>query len=199
MSHSRHLTGTRRLTLIAMLSAISTILAFPVFQFVLIPSVNFMKVELTILPILIGVFVLGLADGFIILIIRSILWLILFNQGPSTIIGMPMNMIALGIFMVMMWLFLHKSYSIKGLIWGSVSAIIATVLIEMLMNIIYAIPVYAKFAGFNIATMFPGGIKAYLLGGVLPFNTLENLIFAVLFAIIFTVLRRNKVVTFYNA
>ncbi len=186
------------MVLIAMLSAISTILLYPPLQFILIPSVNFMKVELSIIPVLIGVFTLGLADAYIILFIRSILWLILFNQGPSTWIGLPMNFVALGLFMFFLWLFTHKNLTIKGYVAGSVSAIIVTVLVEMLLNVVYAIPLYAKFANFNIATMFPGGVKAYLLGGVLPFNTLENLIFAVVFAIVLSVLSRNRAIKFYN-
>ena len=69
-----------------------------------------MKVELSIIPVLIGVFTLGLGDGFIILFIRSILWYLLFNQGPSTWIGVPMNFIALGIFMAIVWFFTKKKF-----------------------------------------------------------------------------------------
>lgn len=195
---STTMSRTRRMTMIAMLSAISTILANPVLQFVLIPNVNFMKVELTIIPILFGVFTLGLLDGYLILIIRSVLWMLLFNQGPATVIGMPMNMIALGLFMLFIWIFIHKKFTYKAYILGSISAIVVTVLTEMVMNLIYAIPLYAMFAHFDIRTMFPGGVKAYLLGGVLPFNTLEGIIFAVIFAIIFSIFKNNKIIGFKN-
>ena len=73
MSNSK----TRRLTLIAMLSAISFVLSYPMFQFPLVPSASFLKIDFTILPILIGLFMLGLSSAFAILIIRSLLWLLI--------------------------------------------------------------------------------------------------------------------------
>ena len=102
---------TRRMVLIAMLAALSTILLLPILQFPLLPGIDFMKVELSIIPVLIGVFTLGLGDGFIILFIRSVLWYLLFNQGPSTWIGVPMNFVALGIFMAIVWFFTKKKFS----------------------------------------------------------------------------------------
>ena len=105
---------TRRMVLIAMLAALSTILLLPILQFPLLPGIDFMKVELSIIPVLIGVFTLGLGDGFIILFIRSVLWYLLFNQGPSTWIGVPMNFVALGIFMAIVWFFTKKKFSIKN-------------------------------------------------------------------------------------
>ncbi|MBB5888449.1 ECF transporter S component [Lactovum miscens] len=193
------MSSTKKLTLIAMLSAISTLLAAPFLQFILLPAVDFLKVELTILPILIGVFTLGLGSGFIILTIRTILWLLLFNQGPSTWIGLPMNYLAISVFMVILWLFIRKEVTISKYISGAALGTIAFTAVMFLTNVIYAIPMYATFAGFDIRTMFKGGVNAYLWAGVLPFNLIEGIIFAVAFAIIFALLRKNKVINFYNA
>ncbi|GAB2027046.1 ECF transporter S component [Lactovum odontotermitis] len=193
------MSNTRKMTLIAMLSAISTLLAAPFLQFVLLPVVDFLKVELTILPVLLGVFMLGLSSGFIILTIRTILWLLLFNQGPSTWIGMPMNYLAISVFMVVLWLFIRKKATPVKFALGGILGTLAFTAMMLLMNVIYAIPMYAKFANFDINTMFKGGVRVYLLFGVIPFNLLEGLIFIVAFAVIFAILRRNKIVKFLNA
>ncbi|MDR2976921.1 MAG: ECF transporter S component [Streptococcaceae bacterium] len=193
------MSNTRKMVLIAMLSAISTLLAAPFLQFVLLPVVDFLKVELTILPILIGVFTLGLGSGFIILSIRTVLWLLLFNQGPSTWIGLPMNYLAVSVFMVVLWLFIRKKMTTMKLFIGGILGTVAFTVVMLLMNVIYAIPMYAKFANFDINTMFKGGMQVYLLAGVIPFNLIEGIIFTVAFAIIFAVFQRNKVIKFQNA
>ncbi|KZK08610.1 Substrate-specific component RibU of riboflavin ECF transporter [Lactococcus cremoris] len=203
---------TRRMVLIAMLAALSTILLLPILQFPLLPGIDFMKVELSIIPVLIGVFTLGLGDGFIILFIRSVLWYLLFNQGPSTWIGVPMNFVALGIFMAIVWFFTKKKFSIKNYTVGIVLATIASVLVMMVLNVFYALPLYRLAAGFDVDKIFAGATHlfnmgslsvtlnpTYLLTVVLPFNALQYIIFALVFGLIVAVFKKNKVVKFYNA
>ena len=191
---------TRRMVLIAMLAALSTILLLPILQFPLLPGIDFMKVELSIIPVLIGLF------------IRSILWYLLFNQGPSTWIGVPMNFIALGIFMAIVWFFTKKKFSIKNYTVGVVLAAIASVLVMMVLNVFYALPLYRLAAGFDVDKIFVGATHlfnmgslsvtlnpTYLLTVVLPFNALQYIIFALVFGLIVAVFKKNKVVKFYNA
>lgn len=203
---------TRRMVIIAMLAALSTVLLLPILQFPLLPGIDFMKVELSIIPVLIGVFTLGLGDGFIILFIRSILWYILFNQGPSTWIGIPMNFIALGIFMAIVWFFTKRKFSIKNYTIGVLLAAIASVLVMMVLNVFYALPLYRLAAGFDVDKLFTGAMHlfdigslaftmnpTYLITVVLPFNALQYVIFALVFGLIVAVFKKNKVVKFYNA
>ena len=71
-------TRTRKLVLIAMLAAISFILMiFP--QFPLIPAADFLKVEFSIIPILVGLYLFDLPAAFLILVLRSVLKLLLNN------------------------------------------------------------------------------------------------------------------------
>ena len=51
----------------------------------------------------------------------------------------------------------------------------------VVLNYIYAVPLYAKFANFDIAQFI--GLYKYLFAMVVPFNLLEGLIFAVAFAL----------------
>jgi Predicted membrane protein len=189
---------TRRLTLIAMLSAISFVLSYPMFQFPLVPSASFLKIDFTILPILIGLFMLGLSSAFAILIIRSLLWLLLNSDGVNTYIGLPMNIIAVSVFVLVLWFFLRHRFSLRNYIMATILGTLALTAVQVVLNYVYAIPLYSIFAHFDIATMFPGGISAYI-GVVVVFNILQGLIFAGSFALLYWALRGSKAIKFINA
>ena len=171
MSNSK----TRRLTLIAMLSAISFVLSYPMFQFPLVPSASFLKIDFTILPILIGLFMLGLSSAFAILIIRSLLWLLLNSDGVNTYIGLPMNILTVTVFVLVLWFFLRHRFSLRNYIMAAILGTLALTVLQVVLNYVYAIPLYAMFANFDIATMFYSGISAYI-GAVIVFNILQGLI-----------------------
>ncbi|GAB7391391.1 ECF transporter S component [Lactococcus garvieae] len=194
MSNSK----TRRLTLIAMLSAISFVLSYPMFQFPLVPSASFLKIDFTILPILIGLFMLGLSSAFAILIIRSLLWLLLNSDGVNTYIGLPMNIIAVTVFVLVLWFFLRHRFSLRNYIMATILGTLALTAVQVVLNYVYAIPLYSMFAHFDIATMFPGGISAYI-GVVVVFNILQGLIFAGSFTLLYWALRGSKAIKFINA
>ena len=194
MSNSK----TRRLTLIAMLSAISFVLSYPMFQFPLVPSASFLKIDFTILPILIGLFMLGFSSAFAILIIRSLLWLLLNSDGVNTYIGLPMNIIAVSVFVLVLWFFLRHRFSLRNYIMATILGTLALTAVQVVLNYVYAIPLYSMFAHFDIATMFPGGISAYI-GVVVVFNILQGFIFAGSFALLYWALRGSKAIKFINA
>ncbi|MDR0199151.1 MAG: ECF transporter S component [Streptococcaceae bacterium] len=197
-----HVTNTRRLVYIALLSAISFALSY--FKFPLLPPpVNFLEVDFTILPILIGCFMFGLSTGFIILIVRSILWLII-NPGPfppNTYIGLPMNFVAIAIFMVLLWFFMQKKFSTSRYLLSAILGTLAFTAAMLILNKFYAIPLYSTVAHFDFTKIaFAGisGVNAYLLA-VLIFNLIEGVIFSVAFLILYWALRGSKAVKFINA
>lgn len=55
------MTNTRRLSTIAILSAISFVLMY--FDFPLLPAASFLKIEFSILPVLVGLVVMDLSGG----------------------------------------------------------------------------------------------------------------------------------------
>ena len=194
MSNSR----TRKMTFISLLSAISFVLSYSMFQFPLVPAAQWLKVDFTILPILIGLFMFGLSSAFAILIVRTLLWLVLNNQGINTWIGLPMNFVAVSVFMPVIWFFLRQKFTIKSFILASILGTVALALAMLILNYVYAIPLYSKFAGFDIKSMFPGGISAYLLV-VIIFNLLEGAIYALAFAALYWALRGSKAIKFLNS
>ena len=73
------MTNTRRLSTIAILSAISFVLMY--FDFPLLPAASFLKIEFSILPVLVGLVVMDLPAALGILLLRSVLKLLLNSQG----------------------------------------------------------------------------------------------------------------------
>lgn len=179
-------TRTRKLVLIAMLAAISFILMiFP--QFPLIPAADFLKVEFSIIPILVGLYLFDLPAAFLILILRSVLKLLLNNEGINTWIGLPLNIVAVGSFLLIFAIFFKKDSGTRTYVTGGVLATLVMTAAMVVANFVYAIPLYAKFAHFDINKIF--GASKYLMAMVVPFNLLEGAIFSVSFAIIFVAIK----------
>ena len=178
-------TNTRKMAYIANLSALSFLLMY--IQFPVIPSASFLQVDFSILPILVGLVLLDLRSAFVILIIRTLLKLLLNNGGVSTIIGLPMNVIALGIFVLAMALLWYKKPSFKNYALAAVVGTLGLTLSMFALNYIYAVPLYAKFANFDISAIL--GLGNYLFAMVIPFNLIQGLIFSVTFFILYSFLK----------
>ena len=182
---------TRRLVVIAMLSAISTLLMqfteFPLLG----PPLDFLKVEISIVPILFGLFIMGLSSAFVILLLRSLLYLLLFNAGASSMIGLPMNIVALGLFVVFIHFLTKKSqpFTLLRFIVGGGLGTLALTLAMLVLNYFYAIPMYEIFANFRLEYIGMTRVD-YLLVGVLPFNLLQGAILTVLSVSILSPMRK---------
>ncbi|WP_019795497.1 ECF transporter S component, partial [Streptococcus sobrinus] len=105
-------TNTRQLVYIASLSAVSFLLMYV--QFPLIPSANFLQFEFSILPALVALLIFDLKSAFAVLTLRTLLKLILNNGGVGTLIGLPMNYIALSLFILALGLGWKKKQTLKS-------------------------------------------------------------------------------------
>ncbi|MDR3190881.1 MAG: ECF transporter S component [Lactobacillaceae bacterium] len=177
---------TRRLTIIAVMAAIAFILmvfaAFP-----LIPVVSFLKIDLSFIPIFIGALMLDLKSGYVILLIRTLLKLLLNNAGVNDMIGLPMNVIGFGVLLTVLYIFVKKG-NWRQTTLGVGLGTLALTLSMLILNYFFAIPLYAKFANFDISATL--GLQNYMVGAVLPFNLLEGLILSVLGLIVYSLMRK---------
>ena len=173
------MTNTRKMTIIAILSAVSFLLMY--LKFPLIPTANFLEVDFSLVPILFGLLILDTKASFAILLVRTLLKLILNNQGPSTIVGLPMNIAAMSIFILAVAYFWKKDQTTKNYIKTAIVATIGSTLVMLLLNYVYAVPVYAGFANFDIKEIL--GLWNYLLMMVLPFNLLQGIVLSAVFYI----------------
>ena len=174
------MTHTRKMAIIAILSAISFLLMF--FDFPILPGASFLKLDFSILPVLLGLVVLNLRGALSILLVRSVLKLLLNNQGVNTYIGLPMNIIAVAVFVIAFALIWKKEQTIVRFLIASVVGTLGLTVAMLLLNYIYAIPLYATFANFDISKIL--GVVNYLFAMVIPFNLLEGVVFAIAFWVI---------------
>ncbi|TVV31646.1 ECF transporter S component [Weissella cibaria] len=179
---------TRRLTVIALLAAISFVLmVFP--QFPLIPGATFLKIDFSFVPVLIGALMLDLKSGYAILILRSLLKVLLNNSGVNDYIGLPMNIVAMGVLLTVMMLMVgHRELTVKRFIAGSILGTVGLTLAMVILNFVYAVPLYAMFANFDIKATI--GLGTYLLWMVIPFNLIEGIILTAVAGLVFVALRR---------
>ncbi|MBP2623401.1 ECF transporter S component [Streptococcus oricebi] len=169
------MTQTRKMAMIAILSASSFLLMF--FAFPLLT--DFFKLDFSILPILLGLLILDSKGALTILLLRSLLKLLLNNQGIETLVGLPMNMLAVAAFILIFSFIWKREQTLPRFILASLLATLALTLIMILLNYLYAVPLYATFAGFQISES--GGWVTYLLALVAPFNLLQGLIWSFAF------------------
>lgn len=174
-------TNTRKLVLVAILSALSFILMF--LNFPLIPGADFLKIDFSIIPALFALILLDVRSGIVVLVLRSVLKLLLDNQGVNTYIGLPMNFIALSLFLVSFAIIWNKNKNTGRFISASLVGTVSLTVAMLVLNYVYAIPLYAKFANFDIAAYI--GIGKYLLAMVIPFNVGEGLILAIIFYLVY--------------
>ncbi|KXT73991.1 Substrate-specific component RibU of riboflavin ECF transporter [Streptococcus sp. DD10] len=179
------MTNTRRLSTIALLSAISFLLML--FDFPLLPMASFLKIDFSILPMLIGLVVLDTKGAMSILLLRSVLKIVLNNQGVNTYIGLPMNMVALGIFVLVFGIIWKKKQTNQRLLIAGLLGSIGLTVAMLALNYVYAIPLYARFANFDIASIL--GVANYMLAVVLPFNLIEGAIFTIAFWLVYLLLQ----------
>ena len=177
--------NTHKMAYIAILSAISFLLMSVQFQ--ILPGADFLKLDFSILPILIGLVVLDLKSSIAILFIRSVLQLLLNNNGPSSMIGMPMNVVAYTFFILSLALIWKKSPTVKSYVQASLVGTISLTLGMLVLNYIYAMPMYAAFANFDVGKIL--GVGNYLFGMVLPFNLVQGIIFSVSFYLVYRAMK----------
>ncbi|WP_459523930.1 ECF transporter S component [Leuconostoc lactis] len=191
VSHTR----TQRLTLIAILSAMSFgLMLFP--QLPLIPGADFLKLDFSIVPVLIAGYWIGLTAALWTVILRTLLKLILANEGVNTYLGLPVNLGAIVVFAVILFWIMPQfdAKKVGRAVLAIVAATIGLTLAGVVMNWLIAVPLYAKFAHFDIAKMI--GLGQYFIAMVIPFNIAQGVIWGIVSFAILAVLQplRHKIV-----
>ncbi|MBS9337242.1 ECF transporter S component [Fructobacillus parabroussonetiae] len=172
--------ATKRLTILSALTAISFALTiFP--KVAILPAASFLKIDFSIVPAFLAFSWYGLGSASLLLVVRTLLKLVLFNEGVNTYIGMPMNFLVA-------WAFL-LAYAItielpgikpaRPIIKKVIGFLLATAfmtVVAIVVNLVWGIPLYSSLAHFDIAKFI--GVGVYLWGMVLPFNLIEGLVWA---------------------
>lgn len=177
------MTNTRKMATVAVLSALSFLLMF--YQIPLIAE--FLKLDFSIIPILLALVLLDFKSSVAVLLIRSVLKLALNGHGVETLIGMPINIAAILVFIIFFALFWEKKRDLTSYLLASFLGTLSLTASMLVLNAFYAIPLYARFANFDIGQVF--GVGKYLLTMIVPFNLLEGVIWAAVFWLIYKLLQ----------
>lgn len=177
------MTNTRKMALAAILSAVSFLLMFYKIPLV----IDFFKLDFSIIPILLALVLLGYKYSIMVVLpIRTVLDFAFNNSGVNTMIGLPINTVAVAVFVSVFALLWTKKRTWLSFGLASLLGTVALTLSMVAVNFFYAIPLYARFANIDIAGSI--GTVKYLSTMVVPFNLLEGVIWALAFGLVYRVL-----------
>ena len=130
------MTNTRKLTLVAVLSALSFLLMF----YQLSIGIDFLKVDFSTIPILLALGLLDLKSSVVVVLIRSVLKLVLNGRGAETLVGLPINIIGVLVFVLALAVIWNKKKSQVRFVIASLVGTIGLTISMLLVNYYYAIP-----------------------------------------------------------
>lgn len=171
--------NTRKITVTALFAAIATILMYIEFPLPLMPP--FLKVDISGAVILIAVVALGLKESIFVLAIKDLIHLMSTKTGG---VGELADFIMITAMAVALYLVMKKHKGTKGVVYGTVAAGAALIVVGMLTNRFMLIPFYSK-------TIMPldaiislcqninpkiTSINGYIIWGVVPFNLVKGII-----------------------
>ena len=130
----------RRMTMTAMLAAVSFVLQFLEFNVPFVPA--FIKMDFSDLPALIGAFALGPTSGVVIALIKNVLHLFMTSSGG---VGELSNFILSALFVLPAGLiYKHKKTRTRALI-GALTGAVVSALVSIPSNYFIVYPVYTAF------------------------------------------------------
>ena len=159
--------GTRKVAMIGMFAAISTILML--FEFPLPFAPEFYKLDFSELPILVGTFAFGPAAGVMMEFIKILLKL--FVKGTTTAFVGDLANFAVGCSFILPASVVYSFRKTKkSAIIACVTGTLALTVFGTAFNAVYLLPAFAKLFGMPLETILEMGVK------VNPFVTEGNII-----------------------
>lgn len=180
------MTNTRRSTQITVKGALLVAIAFvfTYFEFPILPAVPWLKLDFSMVPLLLGALALGPGPG---ILLAGILQVLLFATKTTTGgVGEIANFIVFAV-MIVTVSFIYKKYrNFTGLVIGLVLGTAAFTVAAVLANQFILVPLF--FPG-----EFPGGAaakSAYLYQAVPLFNAIKGFAVALLSLVLYSRLER---------
>lgn len=164
---------TRRLAIMAMLTAISVILTY--FKFPIFPAAPYLEYETADVPILIGALMFGPLAGLILTVVASALQAMTVS-AHSGVIGFLMHVFATGAWAMTSGYIYKKKNSFIGLIISLVAGSLVMIVIMVPLNLIFT-PLW----GVPLEV-----VKAGIVPVVIPFNTIKSGLNSLLTFLVFT-------------
>lgn len=174
--------NTRMLTKISVLSVLAFLIMYIEVPLWFTPE--FLKIDLSDIPALIGAFALGPMAGVIIEFVKNILHLVI--KGTVTMgVGELANFLVGSVLVYTASYIYLKNKTFKNAVLGMVIGTIMMTLIASLSNYYFLIPFYAKLFGAPIdafvemgakVNKFVADYKTFILFAIVPFNLLKGVV-----------------------
>lgn len=174
-------TALRRMISVAVLGAVAAVIMF--LEFPILPGATFMKLDFSLLIILLGTVIYGLGDGALIALIAVVLHLLLKGINPFSLIGDTIAFVANMAYVIpIYWLLTRSSRktSFKLSVGISLSTVLLTIIMALL-NAFLMFPLYMKVGGLPQSTNIP----ALIWTVVVPFNLIKGVIIGIAFWIVY--------------
>lgn len=169
--------SARKLTMIGMLAAVSTVLAFIDFSVPLFPP--FLKFDLSDLPVLLSSFMFGPISGIAVALVKNLIGC--FSSSTAGV-GELSNLLIASALSVGAGLFYKTHKTRKGALIGIIIGVVAMAVVAGFSNYFLIIPAYAKVMPIDkIIEMCQAvnpaidSVMGYVLFGAVPFTLLKGL------------------------
>lgn len=172
----------QKMVAVALLAAMGVVLqlvSFPV-----IPAFNFLKIDFSDIPIMIGMFLYGPVAGLATAFIRSCVHLAMTGFSFDNMIGDVASFFATSMFTLPMYYFFrgHTSLRFKKAV-GIVCGIALMTLFMSIANYFVITPLYLKAMGVTVE-MLGMSLGKYVLVGIIPFNLIKGSIVSAVFLVL---------------
>lgn len=166
---------------IGMLSAISTVLML--LNFPIPPFPNFLLVDFSDIPALIGTLIFGPMAGILVELIKNILNYLFVGSASGVPVGQIANFIAGVVFILPTYYLYRKLRTRKGMTFALVLGSLSMAVIMSVLNYYVIMPAYTFFL--NFPAMSTPELRKYIVTGLLPFNIVKGLMMSVVFFLLF--------------
>lgn len=173
----------QKMVIVAMLAAIATVLQF--FDFPIIPTFPFLKIDFSDIPVLISMFIFGPAAGIATAFIRSTLHLVMTGLSPQNLVGDVASFLATCVFTFPMYYFFNKgSEKRSNKIWGVTTSILALTIFMSVANYFVITPLYLNLYGVKADQFLGMSLAKYISIGIVPFNLIKGTLISGVFLIL---------------
>ncbi|WP_413522074.1 ECF transporter S component [Brochothrix thermosphacta] len=181
MSNSK----VRMLVSVSMLSALSYLLTFIKFPLPVFP--DFLTIDFSDIPAMIGAFIFGPLAGTLVLLIKNIINYITTGSPVGFPVGQVANFVAGMLYvMPMYYIYRHFKGSKRGLLVGIGTGTLAMTLFMSLFNYIILLPLYLKLLNFDLGVSFAKAVVVIIM----PFNLIKGVLVGYLFMLMFGRLKK---------
>jgi riboflavin transporter FmnP len=173
----------QKMVSIAMLAAIGTILQFVAFP--IMPMFDFLKIDFSDIPVLIGMFLYGPLAGVATALVRSILHLFFTGLAPQNMVGDAASFLASTVFTLPIYFFFKKgNHQQFGKIIGIVSGVLALTIFMSVANYFVITPLYLQIFGATTNQFLGTSLARYVTIGIFPFNIIKGILVSVVFLVL---------------